>query len=133
MRRCLPGSAIARFRRDSEDREVVGEWSWYENPFVGTQPFQGLVVANLMFNNWDWKTSNNKIYDLHDAREGPRQVYVVRDLGASLGKTSFPSFLRWTPTRAMAQGSRNDVDGFEHQGFIKEASTASACASTTTA
>jgi hypothetical protein len=110
---------IARFRRDSEDREVVGEWSWYENPFVGTRPFQGLVVANLMFNNWDWKTSNNKIYNLHDVREGPRQVYVVRDLGASLGRTSFPSLLRWTPARAMAQGSRNDVDGFEHQGFIK--------------
>jgi hypothetical protein len=110
---------MARFRRDTEGQEVVGEWSWYENPFVGTKPFQGLIVANLMLNNWDWKTSNNKIYNLHDAREGPRQVYVVRDLGASLGKTSFPKLLRLTPARGFGQGSRNDVAGFEEQGFIK--------------
>ena len=98
----------------------MGEWSWYENPFVGTKPFQGLVVANLILNNWDWKTSNNKIYNRHGVRSGPRQVYVVRDLGASLGKTSFPSFLRLTPMRGFGQGSRNDVAGFEEQGFIKE-------------
>jgi hypothetical protein len=110
---------MARFRRDSEDQTVVGDWSWYENPFVGTKPFQALIVANLMLNNWDWKTSNNKIYNLREAGTGPRQVYVVRDLGASLGKTSFPKFLRLTPMRGFGQGSRNDVAGFEEQGFIK--------------
>ena len=109
----------ARFRRDSEDAKVVADWSWYENPFVGTQPFQGLLVANLMLNNWDWKTSNNKIYDLAGAQGGPTRVYVVRDLGASLGKTTFPTLLKWTPMRGMGQGTRNDVDGFEEQGFIK--------------
>ena len=111
---------LARFRRDREGEEVVGEWSWYENPFVGTQAFQGLVVANLMLNNWDWKTSNNKIYNVHGVQDGgPRQVYVVRDLGASLGKTSFPKILRLTPARGFGQGSRNDVADFEAQGFIK--------------
>lgn len=109
----------ARFRRDSEDAKVVADWSWYENPFVGSQPFQGLLVANLMLNNWDWKTSNNKIYDLASAQGGPTRVYVVRDLGASLGKTTFPTLLKWTPMRGMGQGTRNDVDGFEEQGFIK--------------
>jgi len=111
---------LARFRRAREGEEVVGEWSWYENPFVGSQPFQGLIVANLMLNNWDWKTSNNKIYNLHGVAEGPRQVYVVRDLGASLGKTSFPKILRQTPARGFGQGSRNEVTDFEEQGFIKE-------------
>jgi hypothetical protein len=122
----LDGSAVdpqslrqARFRRDSEDAKVVADWSWYENPFVGTREFGGLIVANLLLTNWDWKTSNNKIYNLHEAREGPRQVYVVRDLGASLGKTSFPKLLRLTPARGFGQGSRNDVAGFEEQGFIK--------------
>ena len=110
---------LARFRRDAEDAKVVGDWSWYENPFVGSQPFQGLLVANLMLNNWDWKTSNNKIYDLASAQGGPTRVYVVRDLGASLGKTTFPALLKWTPMRGMGQGSRNDVDGFVEQGFIK--------------
>ena len=109
---------LARFRRESADRTVVSDWSWYENPFVTMQPFRGLVVANLLLNNWDWKTSNNKVYG-PTGGGGARRVYVVRDLGASLGKTTFPQFLAWTPFRRMGQGSRNDVDGFEEQGFIK--------------
>jgi hypothetical protein len=111
---------IARFRRESH--KVVADWSWYENPFVSAQPFKGLLVANLILNNWDWKTSNNKVYDIYDvaARDGaPRRVFVVRDLGASLGKTSFPQFLKWTPMRGLGQGSRNDIEGFEEQKLIK--------------
>ena len=26
-----------RFRPDLPDQEVVGEWSWYENPFIGSR------------------------------------------------------------------------------------------------
>jgi hypothetical protein len=111
-------AGAARFRRDSEDQKVVDEWSWYENPFVGTRAFKGLVVANVLFNNWDWKTSNNKIYSVGDGDGATARRYVVRDLGASLGKTSFPSFLRLTPFR-LSQGSRNDIEDFEQQGFIK--------------
>ena len=66
----------------------MSDWSWYENPFVSTQAFKGLVVANLVLNNWDWKTSNNKVYDVSSADGSARRVYVVRDLGASLGKTT---------------------------------------------
>jgi hypothetical protein len=111
---------LARFRRESADHEVVSDWSWYENPFVATQPYRALVVANLILNNWDWKTSNNKVYEVGAGSRAGRRVYVVRDLGASLGKTAFPAFLRWGPFRGMKQGSRNDIDGFEEQGFIKE-------------
>jgi hypothetical protein len=108
-----------RFRPSLPDRKVVGDWSWYENEFIDTMPFKGLVVANMILNNWDWKTSNNKIYDVHDANGATTREYIVRDLGASLGKTSFPGFLKWTPARGFGQGSRNDVEGFESQGFIK--------------
>ena len=108
---------VARFRLESGGYKVTDDWSWYENPFVSTQPFKGLLVANLILNNWDWKTSNNKVYDL-SGRNGPRRVFVVRDLGASLGKTSAPALTRWLGTR-MAQGSRNDIDHFESQGFIR--------------
>jgi hypothetical protein len=108
---------ISRFRREPPDHKVVSDWSWHENPFEGTQPFNGLVVANLILNNWDWKTSNNKIYGVGPDRN--RHVYMVRDLGASLGKTSFPQFLKWTPLRIGKQGSRNDLEDFEAQGFIK--------------
>lgn len=111
-----PGAA--RLRPELPDRKVIADWSWYENEFLGTQPFKGLVVINVLLNNWDWKTSNNKIYEVQTP-EGTRRMYVVRDLGASLGKTSFPKVLSWLPVRGFGQGSRNDLEDFEAQGFIK--------------
>ncbi len=56
----LPG----RFRPKLKGEEIVGDWSWYENPFIGSRPYAGLVVANSFVNNWDWKTANNKIYSI---------------------------------------------------------------------
>jgi hypothetical protein len=100
--------------------EVVGDWAWGDNDFIGTQPFDGLIITNILLNSWDWKTSNNKIYRLKSAQP-PQQRYVVRDLGASLGKTK-PSRLLWIlpiPVRGFGQGSRNHIDDFESQGFIE--------------
>jgi hypothetical protein len=113
-----PGAG--RFRLESGGHKVIADWSWYETPFAATQPFKGLLVANLILNNWDWKTSNNKVYALAGDDGTSRRVFVVRDLGASLGKTTFPQFLKWTPLRGMGQGSRNDVAGFEEQALIKK-------------
>jgi len=107
-----------RFRPDLKTQQVVGEWSWYENPFVGSRPYGGLVVANLILNSWDWKTSNNKIYQLSEPVRGLTRWFVVRDLGASLGKTTYPAVLKWFRLRGFGQGTRNDIDGFESQGFI---------------
>jgi hypothetical protein len=107
-----------RFRPSLPGQKVVGEWSWYENPFVGTRPFAGLVVANLILNSWDWKTSNNKVYELTEPADGVRRWFMVRDLGASLGKTTYPTLLKWFRLRGFGQGTRNDLDGFEEQGFI---------------
>jgi hypothetical protein len=110
----------ARFRLEADDREVVDDWSWADNDFIGTQPFSGLIVTNILLNNWDWKTSNNKIYRFKSG-VSPPQRYVVRDLGASLGKTT-PSRLLWflpIPSRGFGQGSRNNLDDFESQGFIR--------------
>jgi hypothetical protein len=107
--------AAARFRTDVEGAKVVGDWSWSKNEFLDTQPFRGLIVANILLNSWDWKTSNNKIYQHAD---GTRR-FVVRDLGASLGKTSSSKLLWTIPIRGLGQGSRNDINDFESQGFIK--------------
>ena len=107
-----------RFRPSLKDQKVVGDWSWYENPFVGSRPFGGLIVANLILNSWDWKTSNNKIYELSSPVNGVSRVYVVRDLGASLGRTTYPAMLKWFRLRGFGQGTRNDLPGFESQGFI---------------
>jgi hypothetical protein len=111
--------APGRFRPDLPDREVVADWSWYENPFVGSRPYGGLIVANLILNSWDWKTSNNKIYELHEPVNGTRRRFVVRDVGASLGKTTYPTILKWFRLRGFGQGTRNDLADFEEQGFIR--------------
>ena len=107
-----------RFRPELKGWTVVDDWSWYENDFANTQPFKGLIVANLLLNNWDWKTSNNKIYEITRPDGTTERRYIVRDLGASLGKTSSPAPLRWLGTR-IAQGNRNDLEDFEKQGFIE--------------
>jgi hypothetical protein len=107
-----------RFRPKLPGRKVVAEWSWYENDVIATQPFKGLLVANVMLNNWDWKTSNNKVYETDGPDGSATQMMVVQDLGASLGKTAYPSFLSWLPMRGLGQGSRNNLEDFESQGFI---------------
>ena len=50
-----------RFRLSS-DHDTDGEWSWTDNPFLGTRQLKGLIVANLIINNWDLKPSQNRIY-----------------------------------------------------------------------
>lgn len=97
----------ARFRLE-EGYESESPWPWQQNPYVGTRPFKGLIVANLIVNNWDLKNSNNRIYQVSDAPNvGPRTWFVVQDLGAALGRTKWPT------------GNRNDVNGFERQNLIK--------------
>ena len=98
-----------RFRLES-DHEKDGEWSWDDNPFVHSQPFRGLVVVNVLLNNWDLEPGNNRVYHMKGTGNGPERRYVVQDLGGSLAKTRWPI------------GGRNDIDGFESQAFIKRVS-----------
>ena len=78
-----------------------------------------MIVANLLLTNWDWKTSNNKIYQLDKPVNGVTRWFMVRDLGASLGKFTYPTFLKFFRLRGFGQGTRNDLPGFEQQGFIE--------------
>ncbi len=110
--------AAGRFRPTLPHLRNAGMWSWYENPFAGTRPFGGLIVANLLLNNWDWKADNNTIYAHAEPVNGVRRWFVVRDVGASLGKTTYPVVLKWVKLRGFGQGTRNDLAGFESQGFI---------------
>ena len=108
----------SRFRREMPEHEVEGDWSWYDNPFIGTRPFAGLVAINFLLNNWDLKEANNKIYAVKvDGRVERR--YLVRDLGGSLGSAMQPAVLSWMPFMRWMQGSRNDLEDFERQDFIK--------------
>jgi hypothetical protein len=98
----------ARFRPELPRHRTVAEWSWHENPFVGTRAYRGLVIANMLMNNWDAKTSQNKVYELDRPSQSAKRWYVVRDLGASFGKPRWPT------------GTKNDVEDFEKHRFIRE-------------
>jgi hypothetical protein len=97
-----------RFRLQS-DHETDGEWAWDDNPFLDTPALKGLVVVNLLFNNWDLAASQNRIYVVEKKKaRRPTRWYVVQDLGAALGKSR------------MALGSRNNLEHFEGEGFIEK-------------
>jgi hypothetical protein len=98
----------ARFRITPKNQKKVGEWSWRDNPFLDTQPFAGLAVLMTIVNNWDLKSQQNAVYLVEREGASPVHRYVVEDLGASLGKTSW-----WLP------GTRDDIEAFEHEPFIK--------------
>jgi hypothetical protein len=108
-----------RFRAELPRQDVIGEWSWYDNPFIGSRPFAALVAVNLLINNWDLKTANNKIYRVRLPDGTVERRYVVRDLGASFGQASQPRLLSWFPFMRHMQGTKNDVDDFESQGFVE--------------
>lgn len=111
---------VARFRTDLDGWRSAGEWSWVDNPFVNTPEFRGLIVAQLVLNNWDLKTPNNRLYEAADASVRPRRRFMARDMGSSLGHSRQFWLFSTLGTRGL-QGSKNDVADFEAQGFITKA------------
>ncbi|MEY4637371.1 MAG: hypothetical protein RJA55_3169 [Acidobacteriota bacterium] len=94
-----------RFRLTHPSLTDAGSWSWAENPFVGTPPYQGLLVMMMMLNNSDMKDRNNTLYQRR-AGDLVEQWYAVRDAGAALGDTT-----RWAPRT-------NHIESFERAPFI---------------
>jgi hypothetical protein len=86
-----------RFRLKEETLKDAGPWSWQENPFVGSQPYQGLLVMLVMFNSTDLKNDNNSLYEHRDGDRLERW-YTVRDIGAALGDTFWLAPLKGDPT-----------------------------------
>jgi hypothetical protein len=94
-----------RFRLKADVLDEQEPWDWADNPFVGSRPYQGLIVLLMMFNSTDLKNSNNSVYEYDNGRSEERW-YVARDLGAALGDTQ-----RFAPRK-------NHVDSFEQVPFI---------------
>lgn len=94
-----------RFRLDS-DHDTEGDWAFDDNPFVGTRELTGLVLANILLNNWDLAPSNNRIYRVGKGASQHVTWYVAQDVGGSLGKSKLPL------------GTRNRIDDFETQRFV---------------
>ena len=95
-----------RFRLTEKSIKSIDNWSWQQNPFVGMRPYQGLLVILMMFASSDLKNENNVLYEVRQPGDGPKQWYVVRDLGSALGETG-----RFAP-------QRGDPDIFEREPFI---------------
>ena len=96
-----------RFRSKHANLREMGDWSWQQNPFVGTKPYEGLLAALMLFNSSDLKDSNNTVYALTSPREGAARWYVVRDVGSALGETG------------KLDAKEGDPDLFEQLPFVK--------------
>jgi hypothetical protein len=94
-----------RFRPKLPEFKEVDAWDWADNPFVGRKEFQGLIVALVMFNSTDMKSSNNSLYERKDG-DYVEQWYVARDIGSALGDTQ-----RIAPRK-------NHIDSFERMPYI---------------
>ncbi len=79
-----PGGIVhrARLKRHREHAKKLGDWDWFDNPFVGTRELNGLRVMMALVNNWDLAANNNAVFEV----EGGRR-YQVSDLGAAFGNT----------------------------------------------
>ena len=97
--------AGGRFRLKEPTLKDIGPWNWEDNPFVGTKPYQGLIVMLTMFNSTDLKNSNNTVYE-HRRGDLVEHWYVARDIGAALGDGN-----RIAPRKG-------HPDSFERQPFI---------------
>jgi hypothetical protein len=72
----------ARLERKPTTVKKLGDWDWFDNPFLGQRELNGLRVMMSLLNNWDLKRVNNSIYVVDGERH-----YVVSDAGATFGKT----------------------------------------------
>jgi hypothetical protein len=94
-----------RFRLKDKSLKETGVFRWEDNPFVGTRPYQGLIVLMMMFNSTDLKNTNNSLYEYRDG-DLVKQWYVARDLGAALGDLNAIS------------PRKNHVESFEQVPFL---------------
>lgn len=100
----------ARFEPRRSNVKRGDEWAWRENPFVGTRELNGLKVMMMLVNNWDVKTSNNRVLIVKLPAQGRTEArYAVTDLGATFGRAS-----------GLGGGrSKNEVQDYVAGRFVK--------------
>jgi hypothetical protein len=100
----------ARFREKDPDLNGLKSdtfWSYYENPFINTRQFKGMLVLHAMLGNSDLKDDQNALYTLEKPLDGASRWYVARDLGQTFGRTG------------LLDPPRGDADVFEQTPFIR--------------
>lgn len=112
-----------RFRLHEKSMKDVGEWSWQLNPFVGTPPYQGLIVILMMCGASDLKNANNTLYERR-AGDAVERWYVVRDVGSTFGSSG-----KFAPAcdnpeaferRRFILGMNQGFVRFDYRGFHQE-------------
>jgi len=83
----FPGGA--RFKRHDKSFDTLKDakgndltWDEAKNPGVPPEQLSGLLIFEVMVNNWDAQPKNCKVYRL-DGPNGPELWYISADLGAS--------------------------------------------------
>jgi hypothetical protein len=113
-----------RFRLHDKSLKDAGHWSWQQNPFVGTKPYQGLLVILMMFDSSDLKNDNNTLYAVKKPEDEVERWYVVRDLGTALGETGRIGPKRGDPSlferNGFITGVKNGFVEFDYHGFHQE-------------
>lgn len=94
-----------RFRLKDPSMKDRGVWKWEDNPFVGTRPYQGLIVMLMMVNSTDLKNGNNSLYE-YQSGDLVEQWYLARDIGSALGDVNPVS------------PRKNHLESFERVPFI---------------
>jgi|SRR5579884_1538590 len=111
----------ARFQLRTDNPKFLTDhnWSWVNNPFIGTREFKGLRILMLLLSNWDAKDardmngsgsktadSNLAIFEVRSKR--PEYLYFVSDWGATMGKASSVPLMRdkWDPRKYNRQTER---------------------------
>jgi hypothetical protein len=109
-----PGGIVhnVRLKRHFEELTKTGKWSWNDNPFEDTRELNGLRVLIALVNDWDLKSSNNAIYETKRPKPGDvlRRIYMVSDLGASLGQTRY----------GWGRESKGNLEDYAESKFIEE-------------
>jgi hypothetical protein len=101
-----------RLKRNAEGEKKIGSWEWRHNPFTGLRELNGLRVMMAVINNWDLKDDNNAVYQEKgsDNGQGPGQIYLVSDLGASFGTTNFIA----------SDKAKGNLESYVHSKFIRK-------------
>ncbi|HEX6465307.1 MAG TPA: hypothetical protein VFZ98_12670, partial [Vicinamibacterales bacterium] len=114
----------ARFKE--RPREATGDqWTFVDNPFVGTRELSGLMILMTMVNNWDLRADNTAVFPATGSDGVTELHYVVSDLGASFGRMEdvrFPqsilSLLSWVNWDVHEYQQQRFIDGV-HEGRLR--------------
>ena len=83
----------ARFEARSKGIKRLDEWMWDDNPFSGTNEFQGLKVLLALLDNWNLKNENTKVLFVREDEAARSELrYIISDFDVKFDKAeSWPS------------------------------------------